>query len=526
MRISGWFLGILSFFALVGLTAVCSVVTYGGVRGIVIDLWDSGVQVESPLEVVSALTDPEGLIASDAANINPTITPTRIPNNGVLVLPSVTPLPVRPTTDGTVADGIVPTQPMMQATSDTGIDQQAAIPTPTIQPTQPVQLASWSDPRQVRILMMGIDQRSATGETGPFRTDTMIVVNVDPVRKTAGMISFPRDLWVSIPNVGQERINTAHRTGDVIAYPGGGGPALAMETIAENFGIRIDYYVVINFDVFEVTVDLIAPSGIEICHDSHIIDPDYPDDYYGTIYVEFPPGCERMNGERLLQYARTRATEGADFDRARRQQQVLVALRDHLLSIGGVAQFVSQIGNLWTELSDSYNTNLSLDQIIRLGVLMGEIETINNAVVDNNYVDLGKSPTGEDVLIPYPGRISELVQRVFYPQIDVDAADLRTRAQAENATIRVYNGTTIVGLAGQTREWLLGRGVAVDEIGNAPDTVSQTVIKNYGNNRWTALYLAEVLGLPPERVQPGTDGLAANGIVIVLGPDAQAIISR
>ena len=99
----------------------------------------------------------------------------------------------------------------------------------------------------------------------------MILVNIDPVRKTAGVLSIPRDLWVDIPGVGQGRINQAHREGDVINYPGGGGPALAMETVANNFGVRVDRYLVVNFDLFEKVVDIIAPEGVEVCPTERIL---------------------------------------------------------------------------------------------------------------------------------------------------------------------------------------------------------------------------------------------------------------
>jgi polyisoprenyl-teichoic acid--peptidoglycan teichoic acid transferase len=245
--------------------------------------------------------------------------------------------------------------------------------------------------------------------------------------------------------------------------------------------------------------------------------------------VHFDPGCQRLAAPQLLQYARTRKTQGGDFDRARRQQEVIDAVRAEVLSAGGIANFITQIPALWNELSDNYRTNLTLDEIIKLGYLMSEIprENINYAVIDTNYVDLGKSPTGDDILLPYPSRIADLIQRILYPQVQVTEADLLARSQTENAIIRVYNGTDISGLAGKTQEWLVGKGITVSATGNDQTHAGKdTVIKVYGNERDTALYLAELLGLPPERIQPGTDGLAADGIIITIGPDIQQIIGQ
>lgn len=522
MRISGWLIGIVGFSALIFGTGLCAVLFYGSVRGVVVDLWDSGVRVDAPGDLVLAISNPEVFVE-----------PSATPDDGqfVLLLPSPTPAFVATAETSQQAPtgeaGTVPPLEQTPAPADPTRDAQGSdsLVSAVVDPADEY---AWNDPRQINLLLMGIDQRSATEDRGPFRTDTMIMLNVNPVRKTVGVISIPRDLWVNIPNVGAERINSANRQGDLIAYPGGGGPALAMETIRANFGVNVTHYVIVNFDLFEQVVDALAPNGVEVCVRENIYDPKYPDAAYGTIIVEFQPGCQRLSGPRLLQYARTRATEGSDFDRARRQQEVLDAVRAEVLNAGGVSNFLTQIPLLWQNLSDSYRTNLSLSEIISLGFLMGEIdsENINFAVIDANYVNLGKSPTGDDVLQPIWSRINDLVQRVFYPQAELSRADLLSRSQAENATIRVYNGTEIAGLASRSQEWLIGRGIQVASLGNDMNHGGQpTVIRDYGGNRWTALYLADLMGLSPDRIQPGTDGLAADGIIIVVGPDIETVLN-
>jgi hypothetical protein len=225
MRISSWVIGFVSLIGVVLVTAACAVLTFGAVRGVVVDLWDSGVQVESPAEIVSAITNPSAF-----AQASPT--PAVGGGETVVVLPSVTPMPtvVIETTD-TSTDTTAETPVATSSTIDINTQAVQATPTPpTSADGQNVVLDAsgdytWRDPRQIRILLMGIDQRTGTGveDRGPFRTDTMIVVNVDPVRRTAGVISFPRDLWVKIPNFDPARINTANYIGDLNAYPGGGG---------------------------------------------------------------------------------------------------------------------------------------------------------------------------------------------------------------------------------------------------------------------------------------------------------------
>jgi LCP family protein required for cell wall assembly len=190
--------------------------------------------------------------------------------------------------------------------------------------------AGWTEGR-ITVLLMGIDERQL--EHGPWRTDTVILLTIDPVSQTAGMISFPRDLWVEIPNYGgvYDRINTAHFRGDADNYPGGGGPALAMETVRHNFGVPVDYFASVNFYAFIQIIDRL--DCVPITVPETIDDPDYPAAEgfgYDPFHIEAGEHC--MGGETLLKYARTRATFGSDFDRASRQQQVILAIRDHVLA--------------------------------------------------------------------------------------------------------------------------------------------------------------------------------------------------
>ncbi len=483
MRIPGW-LFILGVVGLVAFTGVCSVVTFATARQLAIDAGSAGIEVAS---------------FSDFFRAQPTPTP---PPTALVQTPPAAPLP-----------------------------GETPLPTPDA-PTPTLDLLAqytWDDPRQVRILLLGIDQRTGVNDDERyFRTDTMMVVNIDPIRQKVGVLSIPRDLLVDIPDGGPPgRINTANSRGDSGGYPGG-GPGLAMETVRQNLGLRVDNYLLVNFDVFVRVVDLLAPNGVEICVRELIDDPDYPDAGYGTIPVRFEPGCQRMNGERLLQYARTRATEGSDFDRARRQQEVLKAMQQQVVSLGGVGNLIAQVPALWDELSGSFKTNLTMDQIIRLGALVSEIDSgdITTGVIDNLYVTFATTAEGDKVLIPNYSAIRGLISRVFNPQEEVSEGDLRARALAENAAIAVFNNTDVAGLAGQTRDWLIGRGLSVAQVGNTPGpNNSPTVIRYYGGYEATARYLASLMNLPIDRVQPGADGLIAQGVAVIAGTDIQPLLS-
>ena len=129
-------------------------------------------------------------------------------------------------------------------------------------------------------------------------------------------------------------------------------------------------------------------------------------------------------------------------------------------------------------------------------------------------------------LYPDYGSISDLIQRVFFPQTQLTPAEIKSRADVENAQIYVYNGTGIVGLANDTREWFTGQGVVITDVGNDTNFDGlNTEIRDYGGTHpWTARYIANLLGLPQERIRPGGDGLIAEGVMIVTGQDILPIL--
>ncbi|MFZ4816753.1 MAG: LCP family protein, partial [Phototrophicaceae bacterium] len=384
-------------------------------------------------------------------------------------------------------------------------------------------------PRKINVLLLGIDQRSAveSAATEYFRTDTMIVLQIDPARRSAAMLSIPRDLYVSIPGFTAARINTANVLGDSGRLPGG-GPALAMRTVEEALGLDLDHYVLVNFEVFETVVDSVAPNGVEVCIQEAIYDPTYPDEGYGFIEVRFEPGCQRLDTTRLLQYARTRKTQGSDFDRARRQQQVITAIQNEVISAGGITNLLTQAPALWGSLSGNLRTDLDFQTAVDLALIASTIDrdNIQTAVIDNLYVTFQKDESGADILVPVPSAISVLIQETFNPQGNLTSDDLRGRAEAESASIAVLNNTEVVGIATRTRDWLAARGVNVATVGNATTpTNSQTVIRDYTGNPYTARYVASVMGLPIDRILTGSDGQAVADVVVLVGNDIETFLT-
>ena len=268
---------------------------------------------------------------------------------------------------------------------------------------------------RVNILVLGIDQRE--GMTDPARTDTMLLFTLDRQAKTAGMLSINRDLWVKIPGGQREgKINTAHFLGEVERFPGG-GPALAMETVQTALDIPVQYYIRLNFSAFEQLIDLIG--GIDLTVEQTIDDPDYPDAAFGYEPFHIDAGWHHLDGATALKYARTRATAGSDLDRVKRQQQVILAVRDKLLKEKRLPQLLTQIGSLLTLYSGSIQTNLTPGQLQELIEFAAGIDRdkIYAVTFNANSIEEFFTPDGQDAIVLRPGAVEKIRDQLYHPPL-------------------------------------------------------------------------------------------------------------
>jgi len=380
-------------------------------------------------------------------------------------------------------------------------------------------LPRWKDTERINILVMGIDQREH--EQGPWRTDTMLVLTIDPVTMSGGMLSIPRDLWVPIPGYEEGRINTAHYLGELYDYPGG-GTALAVKTVQYNLGVPIHYHARVNFAAFEQLVDLIG--GIDVYVEEEIADSAYPDEAYGYDPLYVSAGWQHFDGEMALKYARTRHSAGGDFDRAKRQQQVLLAVFEQITQLDLLPQLAPRSPELWKTLQGAVMTDLNLDQIIALAQLASEVEAedIRYGVIDEHYTQFWETPGGQQVLIPLRDSIRELRDYIFTTKAPLpqQASDAATRLADEAATIEVLNGTLTEGLAGLTAERLQQQNIQIARTDNADRSdYPESLIIVYTGKTYTANYLVGILGLPPTAVVHGADPAAEYDISVILGAD-------
>ncbi|TLN02022.1 LytR family transcriptional regulator, partial [bacterium] len=310
----------------------------------------------------------------------------------------------------------------------------------------------------------------------------------------------------------------AYRFGELDKVPGG-GPGLAMQTVEEFLGVPIQYYVQIDFDAFVKMIDEIGGVKIDVPSEITI-------EAIGDLKeVTLQPGRVTLGGKLALAYARARYTDGGDFDRAARQQQVIIGVRDRILDFNQLPTLIAKAPAIYNELSTGIHTNLTLDQIVQLAWLMPQIDKGNiiSRVIGTNAVEFGTSPDGLDILRPIPDQVRLIRDEVFTTGGPVGPAavaqDPVELMKAEAATVSLQNGTATAGLASKTTELLKPDGLNVVEETNADGIYDYTTIFVYGAKPYTVQYLIEKLGLDNARVVNRYDPSVGYDIAVALGND-------
>lgn len=379
----------------------------------------------------------------------------------------------------------------------------------------------WDGASRVSVLVMGLDYRDWQNGEGPPRTDTMILLTIDPLSLTAGMLTIPRDLWVNIPGFEPGRINTAYRLGEVYKLPGG-GPGLAMDTVEALLGVPIDYYAQIDFSAFVRFIDEIGGIKVDV---PEPIKVDLIGDGRETI-KSLDAGRQTLPGEWALAYARARYTEGGDFDRSMRQIQVIMGIRDRLINVEMIPTLIQKAPILYRELSSGIHTNLDLEQAIRLGLLAAEVpeEHIKRGIIGAQQIVFGKSAEGDDVLKPLPERIRQLRDEIFTTDSAIGPSatteDLLSMVSAENARVAVRNGTSISGLATRTAEYFRSQGLNIPEelVGDGTASVYTQIIMHSGNP-YTLRYLIETMNISKNNIRLVYEPGNPTDIELVVGND-------
>jgi LCP family protein required for cell wall assembly len=410
-------------------------------------------------------TAPE--VTEALATVTPTAPPTETATPTVTLTPSPTPTPTstpKPTLTPTVTptpsptphlNVVLPTPPVILTTVNPE-DQPLPVPEPMPLMEQPDNV--------INLLLLGSDQTS-TESVGC--TDTIIVVSITSDLPSVALLSIPRDLYAWIPGHGFERINTAFAHGERTGYPGG-GPGLIKATIEYNFGIRVHYYARVGFDGFVRIVD--ALGGTDVAVECPLSDtfPD-PSSPAGQTDVDWMPGIHHLDGKLALWYARSRWST-SDFDRHRRQQQVLLGLYRQVMSL----DIIPKIPELWEVLQETVSTDLGLDELLYLGTIGRKLDIMNvkHRFVGPGVVQAWTAPSGAYVLIPNYEAIGPLVREALAPPSSA-------RAQQRAFRIEVWNATPYEGLGHVAAERLRWEGFEVVSVERADGVYPRTQIVDF-----------------------------------------------
>lgn len=353
---------------------------------------------------------------------------------------------------------------------------------------------------------------------GAYLTDSIMVIHVDPKNQKIFLISIPRDIWVKIPTDGETssywKINAAYELGlDDSDYPNkqpqfkgtDGGGHMAEYMVSQVTGLPIDYFVGMDFTGFKHTIDTLG--GVDINVETAFTDPEYPIDGKETelcghqpseiptldaqaastspelIYpcryenLHFDAGLQHMNGERALSYVRSRHSlqDGTDFGRAKRQRNLLVAVKQKIFSAG----FIPQIIPFISSLGDDFRTDLTLSDVKTFLTNANtlnkyQIETI--ALTNQNYLIDAVSSDGQAILEPKDGLDNwASVHNYILDQLSGKVTPVA-------ALVQVQNGTTIPGLAGLAVNRLKNENVQTLDPTDAQNNTQATTITVYDKN--------------------------------------------
>jgi LCP family protein required for cell wall assembly len=330
-----------------------------------------------------------------------------------------------------------PTTPAPTAPGSTVVGQStlATVPQETFAP---------ADPQAQNFLITGSDNNACYDEGSPWagaaegrdnigsRSDTIMVIRVDPLTRAAAVLSFPRDLWVSIPGKSKNRINTAYVQNDY---------SLLAQTLAENFGIAIDHYIQVDFCAFKKIVD--AVGGVSVPFDTRVIDP--------HVGLDVPAGCHLFTGDEGLAYVRSRhltavATDGtkaqdraSDLGRISRQQDFLRRVLQKALDKGLMNPTVARA--LITELQTNIVTEqgFSIDDMLTFAGVMHDVPP--DSIRTYQIQTYGKVIQGSSVLVQVQNDNMAAILAVFQGTAPLATAP----AQVADPSTSVGGTGTVVG---------------------------------------------------------------------------------
>lgn len=366
---------------------------------------------------------------------------------------------------------------------------------------------------RINILLLGMGGEK---HEGGYLTDTIILASLKPSTKEVAMMSIPRDMMIMVEGMGWQKINAVNALAER-KKSGSGGEAIS-QAVSDILDINIHYYLRIDFTGFINIIDHLG--GVEVYVDNTLSDYRYPirgrenyEDYYARyehLYIE--EGWQKMDGDLALKYARSRhalGVEGSDFSRAKRQQKIIQAVKDKLLSTENLLR-PAMITSIISELNNNLHFNLKIWEILKLWQIFKNItsDDIYNYVLDDGPSGLlvsGRSDIGAYILIPRGGDYSEIRYLVnnFFPKKNSQTSSTKESASnvsilenSESAKLEIKNGTWINGLANQTAIDLDKNNFEILRISNSSKRdFKESVVYDltYGGKKEALKYLRDFL---------------------------------
>lgn len=440
------------------------------------------------------------------ATLLPTSQPTRTPSPTPTTFQVATPRLIEVTPENTP-----------DAIDEGGVPVPSPLPTYDINRTDVV----------FNFLLIGQDSESDGIEGGGYRTDSLILVHVNRTAGTVSMLSLPRDLYVYVPGWRSQRMNVVWDRGRVIYGGDAGGFRLMRETILYNFGIQVHYYAMIDFSGFKKVIDTLG--GVTIAVDCPIQDYRFTGRYDSAgdpIFelITLDVGVHHMDSTTALMYARSRRTSN-DFDRGRRQQQILRAIWASAKDGG----FLIDIPTLYNQLTETVNTNIPFEVMLQLAPLG---LTLQPNSIESHFLHTGRetqswtTPSGAAVHLPTE-KLYELITAFLTPPT-------LNRLVAEGARIGVFDSS------GRGMRWdvvaaerLVWEGLNPIPLGpNTPpsgiDISQQSIIIDYtGQSKGSSVdLLARILRIPSEAIYRVPDPDRMVDYAVYLSPTYNSCYDR
>lgn len=264
--------------------------------------------------------------------------------------------------------------------------------------TKAAEIPQWDGKERVNILLMGVDRRGMKNNGLP-RSDSMMLVSVDPLTKRYDLFSILRDTYVDIPGNGSSRINSAIVDG---------GPELAMKTVSQFTGLPVDRYVITDFEGFKALID--AVGGVELDVEKNMYYHDPTDK--GVYDINLKKGLQQLDGNKALQYVRFRHDATSDYTRTERQRKLLAAIANQMKN----GTTLIQLPSILKEVTPYVQTNIGSMDMLKLSALGLSLNTQS----PGNYQlpPMGmfrESHKAGSVLVPDVDQVQSFIQEKLQP---------------------------------------------------------------------------------------------------------------